>query len=44
MKKFNANFHRVSDPHFLGKTKRGNYGFGSTGVQVIKKAKKEDEI
>ena len=28
----------------LGKTKRGNDGFGSTGVQVIKKTKKEDEI
>ena len=28
----------------LGKTKRGNDGFGSTGVQVIKKAKTEDEI
>ena len=28
----------------LGKTKRGNDGFGLTGVQVIKKTKKEDEI
>ena len=28
----------------LGKTKRENDGFGSTGVQVIKKAKTEDEI
>ena len=28
----------------LGKTKRGNDDFGSTGVQVIKKAKTEDEI
>ena len=44
MEKFNANFHRVSDPQLLGKTKRGNDGFGSTGVQVIKKAKTEDEI
>ena len=32
------------DYHFLGKTKRGNDGFGSTGVQAIKKAKQEDEI
>ena len=40
MEKFNANFHRVSDPQLLGKTKRGNDGFRSTGVQVIKKAKK----
>ena len=44
MEKFNANFRRVSDPQLLGKTKRGNDSFGSTGVQVIKKAKKEDEI
>ena len=28
----------------LGKTKRENDGFRSTGVQVIKKAKTEDEI
>ena len=44
MEKFNANFHIVSNVHLLGRTKRGNDGFGSTGVQVIKKAKKEDEI
>ena len=44
MEKFNANFHRVSDPQLLGKTKRGNDGFGSTGVQVLRKAKKEDKI
>ena len=44
MEKFNANFHRVFDPHLLVRTERGNDGFGSTGVQVIKKAKKEDEI
>ena len=34
----------MSDQHFLGKTKRGNDSFGSTGVQVIKKVKQEDEI
>ena len=44
MEKFNANFHRVSNVHLLGSTKRGNDGFGSTGVQVIKRVKKEDEI
>ena len=44
IKKFNANFHRVSDPQLLGKSKRGNDGFGSADVQVIKKAKKEAEI
>ena len=44
MEKFNANFHRVSNPQLLDKTKRGNDSSGSTGVQVINKAKKEDEI
>ena len=44
MEKLNSNFHKVSNVHLLGRTKRGNDGFGSTGVQVIKKAKKEDEI
>ena len=43
MTKFNANFHRVTDKHLLGQTKRGNDGFGSTGVTVIKKAKKDDD-
>ena len=43
MEKFNANFHRVTDQQLLGKTKRGNDGFGSTGVTVIKKVKKDDD-
>ena len=43
MEKFNANFHRVTDKHLLGQTKWGNDGFGSTGVTVIKKAKKDDD-
>ena len=34
----------MSNVHLLGSTKRGNDGFGSTGIQVIKKAQKEDEI
>ena len=34
----------MSNVHLLGSTKRGNDGFGSTGVQVIKRARKEDEI
>ena len=42
MEKFYLNFHRVSDLHLLGRTKRGNDGFGLAGVQVIRKAKKED--
>ena len=44
MEKFNANFHRMSNVHLLGSTKRENDGFGSKGVQVIKRVKKEDEI
>ena len=40
MEKFIVNFHKVSDPALLGKTKRGHDGFGSTGVEVIKKVKK----
>ena len=43
MEIFNANLHRVSDQHLLGKTKRGNNRFGSTGVIVIKKFKKDDD-
>ena len=43
MEKFNANFHRVSDQHLLGKTKKGNNGFGSTGVTIIKKFKKDND-
>ena len=34
----------MSDAHLLSRTKRGNDGFGSTGVQLIKKSKKEDKI
>ena len=33
----------MTDKHLLGQTKRGNNGFGSTGVTVIKKAKKDDD-
>ena len=33
----------MTDKHLLGQTKRGNDGFGSTGVTVIKKAKKDDD-
>ena len=44
MEKFNANFLTVFDAHLLSRTKRGNDGFGSRGVHVIKKAKKEDQI
>ena len=37
MEKFNANFYRVYNAHLLGRTKRRNDGFGSTGIQVKKK-------
>ena len=43
MEKFNANVSRVTDKHLLGQTKQGNDDFGSTGVTVIKKAKKDDD-
>ena len=43
MEKFNANFHRLSDQHLLSKAKKGNDGFGSTCVTVIKKFKKDDD-
>ena len=43
METFNANFHRMTDKPLLGQTKRGNDGFGLTGVTVIKKAKKDDD-
>ena len=39
MKTFNVDFQNVSDPAMLGKAKRSHDGFGSTGVQVIKKVK-----
>ena len=44
MEKFNANFVQVSDKGFLGKTKRGNDHFGSTGFSVIKKPKNDSKI
>ena len=44
MEKFNVNFHKVSDPALLGKTKRGYDGFGSTSVEVIKKVKESESV
>ena len=47
MKKFNVDFRTLSDLAMQGKTKRGHDGFGSTGVEVIKKVKKsqtENEV
>ena len=39
METFTTNFQKVTDKHFLGKTKRENDGFGLSGVSVIKKKK-----
>ena len=44
MEKFSVNFHKVSDPALLGKTKHGHDGFGSTGVEVIKKVKQSERV
>ena len=44
MKKFNVNFHKVSDPALLSQTKRGHAGFGQTGVEVIKKVKESESV
>ena len=41
MEKFTVNFQRVDSLAFIGVTKRGSDGFGSTGVSVIKKKKLE---
>ena len=35
MKKINVDFRKVSNIAMLGKNKRGDDGFGSTGVEVI---------
>ena len=37
LEKFDVQFTKVKKKEDLGKTKRGNGGFGSTGVTVIKK-------
>ena len=39
LEKFGANFQRVTEKSLLGATKRGNGGFGSTGLGVMKKKK-----
>ena len=44
MEKLNANFVQVSDKGLLGKTKRGNDGFGLMGFSLIKKLKNDSEI
>ena len=41
--KFDVKFEKVNNIEQLGKTKRGNGGFGSTGITVIKKMKPNEE-
>ena len=43
LEKVGANFQRVTEKSLLGATKRGNGGFGSTGLSVIKKIKVDEE-
>ena len=43
LEKFNVNYVRVFDKPLLDITKRGNDGFGSTGLSVIKKVKNDSE-
>ena len=44
LEKFDVQFTKVNKKEDLGNTKRGNGGFGSTGVIVIKKMKLIEEI
>lgn len=39
LENFNVDFQEVFNIEMLGRTKRGHDGFGSTGVEVIKKIK-----
>ena len=44
LEKYNVNFEKVVERVLLGGTKRGSSGFGSTGVNAIKKTKLDDWI
>ena len=44
LEKYNVNFEKVGERTLLGGTKRGSSGFGSTGVNVIKKTKLDDWV
>ena len=43
LEKFNVKFEKVDKKERLGKTKRGNGGFGSTGLTVIKTMRQNEE-
>ena len=44
LEKYNVNFEKVGERILLGGIKRGSSGFGSTGVNVIKKTKLDDWV
>ena len=44
LEKYNVNFEKVGERILLGGAKRGSSGFGSTGVNVIKKTKLDDWV
>ena len=44
LEKYNLNFEKVGERILLGGTKRNTSGFGSTGVNVIKKTKLDDWV
>ena len=44
LEKFDVQFTKVNKKEDLGATKRGDGGFGSTGVTVLKKMKANEEI
>ena len=44
VKRIDVDFEKVEKKELLGKTKRGEGGFGSTGTSVIKKLKIEDDL
>ena len=44
LEKYNLNFEKVGERILLGGTKRNSSGFGSTGVNVIKKTKLDDWV
>ena len=44
LEKYNIIFKKVGKRILLGRTKRGSSGFGSTGINVIKKAKLDDWV
>ena len=44
LEKYNINFTKVGERILLGRTKRGSSGFGSTGINVIKKTKLDDWV